>query len=424
MADGFELRGSHDKSVSSRVRCAIYTRKSTDEGLEQDFNSLHAQREAAEAYIKSQKHLGWTLLTNHYDDGGFSGGSLERPALLKLIDDIEGRRVDCVVVYKVDRLSRSLLDFARLIDRFDQCSVSFVSVTQQFNTTTSLGRLTLNILLSFAQFEREIISERTRDKMSAARKKGKWVGGTPVLGYDIEPGGGRLLVNETEAGQIREIFQLFRTHVSLPPVLAELGKRRWINKSWISKRGVEHSGRPFNKASLRRLLTNAIYAGKVEYRGTIYDGQHPPLIEVSLWDEINGQLRSDIRGRGVVRVKQNALLAGLLYCKNCEQPMIATYTARRGRRFRYYLCKTAQANGYASCPTSLIAAGKIETSVVAQLQIALHTEEIRAPLRIPEEAWEASLQGNMTALVRSIVAKVNYDGMSGDVALRIGTYKC
>ena len=224
-------------SNEAHEHCAIYTRKSTEEGLEQDFNSLHAQREAAEAYIKSQKHLGWTLLVNHYDDGGFSGGSLERPALRELIEDIEGKRVDCVVVYKVDRLSRSLLDFARLIDRFDKSSVSFVSVTQQFNTTTSLGRLTLNILLSFAQFEREIISERTRDKMSAARKKGKWVGGVPVLGYDIEAGGGRLIVNEPEAKQVQDIFQLFRTHASLPRVVSELCKRGWINKSFHEKAG-------------------------------------------------------------------------------------------------------------------------------------------------------------------------------------------
>src|ERR1019366_5472288 len=227
MSDGFEQRGARDKSVSTRVRCAIYTRKSTEEGLEQDFNSPHAQRESAEAYIKSQKHLGWTLLINHYDDGGFSGGSLERPALQKLIDDIEAKRVHCVVVYKVDRLSRSLLDFARLIDRFDQCSVSFVSVTQQFNTTTSLGRLTLNILLSFAQFEREIIGERTRDKMSAARKKGKWVGGVPVLGYDVDPAGGRLIVNEKESQRVRDTFALFLQYRSLSGVVAELMQRRW-----------------------------------------------------------------------------------------------------------------------------------------------------------------------------------------------------
>src|SRR6202521_780711 len=203
------------------VRCAIYTRKSTEEGLDQEFNSLHAQREAAEAYIKSQKQLGWTLVVNQYNDGGFSGGSLDRPALQKLLEDVEARRLDCVVVYKVDRLSRSLLDFARLMDRFDQHSVSFVSVTQQFNTTSSLGRLTLNILLSFAQFEREIIGERTRDKMSAARRKGKWVGGTPVLGYDVAPGGGRLVINEKEAVRVREIFELYRSSRSLSAVVTE-----------------------------------------------------------------------------------------------------------------------------------------------------------------------------------------------------------
>src|SRR6184192_2871570 len=211
----------------SAIRCAIYTRKSTEEGLDQDFNSLDAQREAAEAFIKSQKEAGWKLIPTRYDDGGFSGGNLERPALRRLVDDIDARRVDCVIVYKVDRLSRSLLDFARLIDRFDQRSVSFVSVTQQFNTTSSLGRLTLNILLSFAQFEREIIGERTRDKMGAARRKGKWVGGTPVLGYDVDPAGGRLVVNEPEEQRVREIFRLFKTHRSLLKVVAELASRSW-----------------------------------------------------------------------------------------------------------------------------------------------------------------------------------------------------
>ncbi len=421
MSDGFE-RDQRGKSVSSRIRCAIYTRKSTEEGLERDFNSLQAQREAAEAYIKSQKHLGWALLANHYDDGGFSGGSLERPALQRLIDDIEGKKVDCVVVYKVDRLSRSLLDFARLIDRFDQCSVSFVSVTQQFNTTTSLGRLTLNILLSFAQFEREIISERTRDKMSAARKKGKWVGGVPVLGYDIEPGGGRLMLNETEAQQVREIYRLFNTHSSLPPVVTELGKRRWTNKSWTSKHGLEHRGRPFKKASLRRLLTNATYAGKVEYRGTIYEGEHPAIIKAAVWQEVNAQLRSERRGRGVVRRKQNALLGGLLYCRNCEQPMIATYTTKRSRRFRYYVCKKAHVHGYASCPTRSVAAERIETSVVTQLQSVLDAEKTRRQLDVPNDEWQSWLAGSTTTLLRAVVAKIRYDGLTGDVALEVGRY--
>src|SRR5204862_4863402 len=191
------------------------------------FNSLDAERELAEAFVRSQKGAGWNLVPTRYDDGGFSGGNLERPALRRLVDDIDARRVDCVIVYKVDRLSRSLLDFARLIDRFDQRSVSFVSVTQQFNTTSSLGRLTLNILLSFAQFEREIIGERTRDKMSAARRKGKWVGGTPVLGYDVDPGGGRLIVNERESHRVRDTFALFIQHHSLSVVVAELARRQW-----------------------------------------------------------------------------------------------------------------------------------------------------------------------------------------------------
>jgi site-specific DNA recombinase len=339
------------------VRCAIYTRKSTEEGLDQDFNSLHAQREAAEAYIKSQKQLGLVQLADHYDDGGFSGSNLDRPALQRLLEDIEGHRVDCVVVYKVDRLSRSLLDFARLVDRFDQRSVSFVSVTQQFNTTTSLGRLTLNILLSFAQFEREIISERTHDKMSAARRKGKWVGGTPVLGYDIDPGGGRLLINEKEAQRIREIFGLYAKHHSLATVTAELRKRRWTTKSWTSKGAVVHTGRTFTKASLRRLLLNAIYAGKVEHRGTLYAGEHASIVEAPMWEEIHAELRAGRRDRAdVVSAKQNAPLAGLLSCTRCQRPMIATYTAKKGRRYRYYVCQAARQNGWDSCPTKSVAA--------------------------------------------------------------------
>jgi Site-specific recombinases, DNA invertase Pin homologs len=208
------------------VRCAIYTRKSTDEGLDLDFNSLDAQRESAEAYIASQRHEKWLCISERYDDGGFTGGNMERPALKRLIADIEAGGIDCVVVYKVDRLSRSLLDFSRLMELFDKHAVSFVSVTQQFNTTSSMGRLTLNILFSFAQFEREIISERTRDKMSAARKKGKWVGGTPALGYDVDPKGGRLIVNDDEAARVRAIYDLYMDRKALMPVVSELERRK------------------------------------------------------------------------------------------------------------------------------------------------------------------------------------------------------
>jgi site-specific DNA recombinase len=211
--------GSHEIPAKRVLRCAIYTRKSTEEGLQREFNSLDAQREAAEAFIVSQKNEGWQAIPDHFDDGGYTGGNMDRPALKRLLAGVESRSVDCVVVYKVDRLSRSLMDFARIIEVFDQNGVSFVSVTQQFNTTTSIGRLTLNILLSFAQFEREIISERTRDKMSAARRKGKWIGGHPVLGYDIDPKGGRIIVNPEEAEQVRTLFGLYLELGSLLPVL-------------------------------------------------------------------------------------------------------------------------------------------------------------------------------------------------------------
>src|ERR1700681_4821649 len=310
------------------VRCAIYTRKSTEEGLDQDFNSLDAQREAAEAYIKSQKHLGWTLVSGRYDDGGFSGSSLERPALQRLLEDVDARRVDCVVVYKVDRLSRSLLDFARLVDRFDQRSISFVSVTQQFNTTTSLGRLTLNILLSFAQFEREIIGERTRDKMTAARRKGKWVGGMPVLGYDIAADGGHLVVNPREAEQVREMFRLYAQHRSLSAIIEELGRRGWTTKAFRSQRGNQHGGRPFQEATLLRLLTNAIYVGQVEHTGQLYAGEQAAIIEPSMWEPIQDELRARHTGAsGTVDKQPNALLHGLLFCHLCDRPMAHTYTA-------------------------------------------------------------------------------------------------
>src|SRR5271156_773430 len=239
------------KQPSSRLRCAIYTRKSTEEGLDQDFNSLDAQREAAEAFIQSQRREGWITLPELYDDGGFTGANMDRPALARLLAAVEAGDLDCVVVYKVDRLSRSLLDFTRMLSIFEKHKVSFVAVTQQFNTSTSLGRLTLNILLSFAQFERELIGERTRDKMSAARKKGKWTGGYPLLGYDIVPGGGRLVINEEEAVRVRAIFALFEKHGSVLLTLQAIEQQGWRLKSWTTKAGRCHPGGPFAMNSLR-----------------------------------------------------------------------------------------------------------------------------------------------------------------------------
>src|SRR6266852_3068430 len=251
---------------STPLRCAVYTRKSTEEGLNQEFNSLEAQREGAEAYIASQRQLGWILVSERYDDGGYTGGNLERPALQKLLSDVEQGKIDAVTVYKVDRLSRSLLDFARLMEIFERHQVCLVSVTQPLNTTSSLGRLTLNILLSFAQFEREMIADRTRDKMAAARRKGKWVGGIPVLGYDVAAGGGKLMVNHEEARHVRAIFALYLELQSVDKLLVEVQARRWTTKRWRTREGKEHLGRSFTKPTLTRLLRNVLYVGQVSHQ--------------------------------------------------------------------------------------------------------------------------------------------------------------
>jgi DNA invertase Pin-like site-specific DNA recombinase len=283
---------SDEQTSNCPLRCAIYTRKSTEEGLNREFNTLEAQREAAEAYVASQWQLGWVLLAERYDDGGNTGANLERPALRRLLEDIERGTVGCVLVYKIDRLSRSLLDFARLIEVFERHHVSLVSVTQPLNTTASLGRPTLNILLSFAQFEREMISDRTRDKMAAARRKGKWVGGTPVLGYDIAATGSRLLVNPEEAERVRAIFELYLQHGALETVLAELQQRRWTTKSWRARDGIEHAGQPFAKAGLERLLRNVLYVGRVVHQGESYAGEQKAIVELVVWERVQQRLGS------------------------------------------------------------------------------------------------------------------------------------
>ena len=285
--------GEEGPPSSTRLRCAIYTRKSTEEGLNQEFNSLEAQREGAAAYIASQRQLRWMLVSERYDDGGYTGGNLDRPALQKLLRDIKQGQIDCVLVYKVDRLSRSLLDFARLMEIFERHQVCLVSVTQPLNTTTSLGRLTLNILLSFAQFEREMIADRTRDKMAAARRKGKWVGGKPVLGYDVAASGGRLVVNPEEARRVQEMFALYLQHRSLAAVLAEVQARQWTTKQWRTRDGEEHVGRPYTKPTLVRLLRNVLYVGQVSHRGEVYAGEQAAIVEKSVWDRVKETLAKE-----------------------------------------------------------------------------------------------------------------------------------
>jgi DNA invertase Pin-like site-specific DNA recombinase len=297
------------KAAARPLRCAIYTRKSTEDGLNQPFNTLEAQREAAEAYILSQRHVGWTVVAEHYDDGGYTGGNLDRPALQRLITDMDAGRIDCVVVYKVDRLSRSLLDFARLMDVFERHGVNLVSVTQPLNTTVSMGRLTLNILLSFAQFEREIISERTRDKMAAARRKGKWMGGIPVLGYDVAPGGGRLVVNTEEAERVRAIFARYVEYRSVDQVLAAVQAQGWRNKRWSAHALPADAGRPFNVASLERLLSNVLYIGQVRYEGKTYPGEQASIVEESVWRQAQ-KLLSQERARNRARVARSTVPSG------------------------------------------------------------------------------------------------------------------
>ena len=396
----------------SRLRCAIYTRKSTEEGLDQEFNSLDAQREAAEAFIQSQRREGWIALPQLYDDGGFTGANMDRPALTMLLRAVEASELDCVVVYKVDRLSRSLLDFTRMLSIFEKHKVSFVAVTQQFNTSTSLGRLTLNILLSFAQFERELIGERTRDKMAAARRKGKWVGGCPVLGYDVDPRGGRLVVNEEEAERVRTIFALFEQHGSAQPTLTEIEQRGWQLKSWTRKTGQFHPGGSFARNSLKRLLTNILYTGSVRHRGQAYPGEHPAILAPGTWERVQNLIahRGAFTG-GKSRNKHLALLNGLLYCESCGTRMVYSYSAKNDRQYPYYVCLNAQRKGWSGCPTKSLPARGIEESVLGRIR------EAQPGIFDPSE-WEQMDRTRQVEALQAIVERVGYDGAARQVCIR------
>ena len=369
------------RSGPPTIRCAIYTRKSTEEGLEQEFNSLDAQRESAEAYIASQKAEGWVCLPDRYDDGGFTGGNMERPALKRLVADMEAGRVDCVVVYKVDRLSRSLMDFARMMELFERQRISFVSVTQQFNTTQSMGRLTLNILLSFAQFEREIISERTRDKIAAARRKGKWSGGRSVLGYDIDPDTKRLVVNDAEATLVREIFGLYLKHRSLLAVSREFNARGLTTKRVVTKRGKAYGGRPWDKAAVLKVLTNVLYVGRVRYKTETFPGEHKAVVDEAVWTKTQETLRFNGRTGGMHgRNKYSALLKGLLHCAPCGTAMghTSTVNGSKDRVYRYYVCYRAQKQGWDACPCRSLPAEQIERFVIDRICEVCGDPEIRS----------------------------------------------
>ena len=316
-------------------RCAIYTRKSSEEGLEQEFNSLAAQREACEAYIRSQQHEGWALAKTRYDDGWFSGGSMERPALQQLLTDIRTGRIDIVVVYKVDRLTRSLADFARLVEIFDKEGVSFVSVTQQFNTTSSMGRLTLNVLLSFAQFEREVTGERIRDKIAASKQKGLWMGGNVPLGYDAS--GRTLVINPAEAETVRQIFALYRELGRVRRVKEAADQLGLKTKRGTTANGSERGGKPLSRGHIYRLLSNPIYTGQIAHKGQLYPGQHPALIDAEAWTAVRDQLAAKARRhRSQVGAAEPSLLAGMLTDGHGNR-FIPSHAVKNGRRYRYYV---------------------------------------------------------------------------------------
>ena len=397
------------------VRCAIYTRKSTNEGLDQDFNSLDAQREAAEAYIASQQSAGWVCLPDRYDDGGFSGASIDRPALTCLLADVEAGKVDAVLVYKVDRLSRSLLDFARMMETFERFKVSFVSVTQHFNTATSMGRLILNVLLSFAQFEREMISERTRDKMAAARRKGKWLGGRPVLGYDVDARTRRLVVHREEAARVRAIFQLYLQLDGLIPTVAELSRRGWRTKRWTTRKGIVRGGKAFGKGTLHCLLRNVTYRGKVKYLDQLFDGEHEAIVPEDMFQRVQALLEQNRRMRRRRRAQRcPGLLDGLLYCAACQSQMTHTYTSKGPCRYRYYICSDAQKRGWDSCPSQSIPAMEIERFVVNEVQQASARDP--ACREVPSDRVSTPEQAQWLA---RRVDRVEYDGRQGDLHIKM-----
>ncbi len=316
------------------VRCAIYTRVSTDQGLEQDFNSLDAQYDASQAYIKSQAHAGWTLIRNKYDDGGFSGGNTERPALQRLLADVRTGKIDIIIVYKVDRLTRSLADFAKLVELFDQHSVSFVSVTQQFNTTTSMGRLTLNVLLSFAQFEREVTSERIRDKIAASKRKGLWVGGNLPLGYALKDR--RLTIVQKEAELVRSIYRTYLKLGSIIRLSAELRRKRVRTKRRTYKSGRTVGGTPFTRGSLSYLLRNRFYIGQVMYKGEVLPGSQPALLSLGLFDAVQAKLAEQLNNHSQKRAKSDAPLIGKIF-DDRGTLMGPSHARKKGRKYRYYI---------------------------------------------------------------------------------------
>jgi site-specific DNA recombinase len=417
-----------------RVRCAIYTRKSTEEGLEQDFNSLDAQREACEAFIASQKHEGWVALPTHYDDGGYSGGTLERQALQRLLDDIRGSKVDVVVVYKIDRLTRSLLDFAKIVEVFDAHCVSFVSITQAFNTATSMGRLTLNVLLSFAQFEREVTRERIRDKIAASKKKGMWMGGYPPLGYDVKAR--RLVVNKAEAETVRLIFRRYQELGAVRLLKEYLDAAGIVSKSRTAPDGRCYGGKPIARGALHHMLQNRIYRGEIVHKDQAYPGEHEPIIDEDLWQEVQTTRATNRVDRGAGKGNNHiSLLAGLIYDAHGE-PMTPSHAVKKGVRYRYYVSKSLLTKGVKAARSGQrIPASHIEALVTGRIgawladpvavlnAVQSHGPDGVAQKRLLDEAarlaasWQDLDAERLRAILRAVVTRVQVHSDRVDVTL-------
>jgi site-specific DNA recombinase len=415
MRDG---RKTSPLAAQETRRCAVYTRKSTSAGLEQDFNSLDAQREACVAYIQHQP--GWTLLPDRYDDGGFTGANIERPSFQRLLADIDGRRVDIVVVYKVDRLSRSLLDFARLMERFNRAGASFVSVTQNFSTADAMGRLTLNMLMSFAEFEREMIGERTRDKIAGARRRGKWTGGQIPLGYDVQGKG--LVVNETEAPLVREAFVLYLEQRSALAVTRLLNDpTRSPGPSSLESR--EDPPKLWNKAEVLRLLRNPLYAGYMRSRGELYEAEHKALVDRRTFQQV-GALLGRAR-RGSCKASRNPsrnpdyLLRGLLRCGCCGSAFVGASSHKGRKVLRYYRCSTRDRRGREACPSPPLPAAAIEEYAVERLReyaagrertsLGVGSSWVSRCLADFDSIWDVLTPENRVRLLRAVVQSVEVD---------------
>jgi DNA invertase Pin-like site-specific DNA recombinase len=413
--------------VARKLRCAVYTRKSTEEGLDMEFNSLDAQREACEAYIVSQRAEGWLLVEDRYDDGGVSGGTLERPALKRLLADVEAGKIDVVLVYKIDRLSRSMLDFLKLVETFERHGVTFVSITQAFNTTSSMGRLTLNMLLSFAQFEREVIGERIRDKVAASRKKGMWMGGWTPLGYEVRDR--KLLIHKEDAERVRSIFKRF----------VQLKSATLLARELVVARATNRYGQLLDKGVLYRILNNRVYIGDAVHKGVSYPGEHQAIIDRKLWDQVHAILKQSPRRRAAcARAQTPALLKGLLFGPD-GAAMSPTHTRKAGRLYRYYISQSVMKQGANACPVRQIPAAEIERIIIEQIRSLLQTpeviiqtwraarktdkgiteSEVRGALLEFEPIWNELFPAEQARIVELLVERVDLQPDGIDLRLRI-----